>query len=192
MKASEEYLRQAVGDGVTGPAGSGAAAPGLVLRQGYEPGLLGRVAELHGRYYAGAWGSGVPFESLIAREFGEFLEGYDEGHDLVLSAHRDGRLIGAIAIYGRRQLPEGVQLRFFIVDSACHGCGAGKALLAQSLAWCRERRVGKVFLWTVDGLPASRRLYEKAGFRVTERVPDDRYTVVRDNLRLELDLTAAG
>ena len=34
------------------------------------------------------------------------------------------------------------------------------------------------------------RCYEKAGFRVTERVPDDRYTVHRDNLRFELDLSS--
>ncbi|KHK03244.1 GNAT family N-acetyltransferase [Desulfovibrio sp. TomC] len=158
------------------------------IHRGYLPGVIGRAAELHGRYYAEAWGSGAPFESLIAREFGEFMEGYDERFDLLLSANQDGRCIGTIAIYGRRRLPEGAQLRFFIVDPDCHGCGAGKALLAEALAWCREQGLAKVFLWTVDGLPASRRLYEKAGFRVTERVPDDRYTVLRDNLRLELEL----
>ncbi|MFP5260055.1 MAG: N-acetyltransferase family protein [Acidobacteriota bacterium] len=163
---------------------------GVVIRRGYEPGLIGRVAELHGCYYADAWGSGAPFEALVAREFAEFLEGYDPRHDLVLTANREGRCIGSISIYGRRQLAEGAQLRFFIVDPACHGCGAGKALLAQALQWCREQQIPRVFLWTVDGLPASRRLYEKAGFRVTERVPDDRYTIVRDNLRLELDLRA--
>ena len=166
------------------------AGPGLTIRRGYVPGLIGRVAELHGSYYAAAWGAGAPFEALVAREFGEFIEGSDDRHDLALSAFRDERLIGAISVVGRRLLPQGAQLRFFIVDPACHGCGAGKALLAQALAWCREQKLPRVFLWTVDGLPASRRLYEKAGFRVTERAPDDRYTVLRDNLRLELDLEA--
>ena len=165
------------------------AGSGVTIHRGYVPGLIGRVAELHGCYYAAAWGAGAPFEALIAREFGEFIEGYDDRHDLALSAFRDRRLIGSISVFGRRLLPEGAQLRFFIVDPACCGCGVGKALLAQALAWCREQRFPRVFLWTVDGLPASRRLYEKAGFRVTERVPDDRYTVVRDNLRLELDLS---
>ncbi len=162
---------------------------GLEIRRGYEPGLIGRVSELHGRYYAAAWGSGAPFEILIAREFSEFIAHYDPEKDLVLSAHIDGVLVGSISIIGRHPGPDGVQLRFFLVDPAYHGRGAGKALLSAALEWCRERGFPKIFLWTVDELPQSRGLYEKAGFRVTERCPDDRYTVHRDNLKMELTLT---
>jgi GNAT superfamily N-acetyltransferase len=97
-------------------------------------------------------------------------------------------LVGSISILGQNPGPDGVQLRFFIVDPVYHGRGAGKALLSTSLEWCRERRFHKIFLWTVDQLPQSRGLYEKAGFRVTERCPDDRYTVHRDNLKMELTL----
>ena len=161
--------------------------PGEVLiRHGYQPGLVGWVAELHGRYYAEVWGAGAPFEMQMAREFSDFMEGYDPRYDCVLSAFVGKTLIGSITVYGRRLLPEGPQLRFFIVDPQWHGRGAGKALLAEALAFCRDRRFPGVFLWTVDGLPASRRMYEKAGFCVTERVPDDRYPVMRDNLRMEL------
>jgi GNAT superfamily N-acetyltransferase len=125
---------------------------------------------------------------LIAREFSDFIEHYDPRKDLVLSAHIDGVLVGSISILGQNPGPDGVQLRFFIVDPAYHGRGAGKALLSTALAWCRERRFSKIFLWTVDDLPQSRGLYEKAGFKVTERCPDDRYTVHRDNLKMELTL----
>jgi GNAT superfamily N-acetyltransferase len=158
------------------------------IHRGYEPGLIGRVGELHGRYYAQAWGSGAPFEMLITREFCEFIEHYDPERDLVLSAHIDGVMAGSISMLGQHSGPDVVQLRFFIVDPAYHGRGAGKALLAGALAWCRERGFRKVFLWTVDGLPQSYGLYEKAGFLVTERTPDDRYTVLRDNLKMELTL----
>lgn len=160
----------------------------IEIHRGYEPGLIGRVGELHGRYYATAWGSGAPFELLITREFCDFIEHYDPEKDLVLSAHIDGVLVGSISILGQNPGPDGVQLRFFIVDPVYHGRGAGKALLSTSLEWCRERRFHKIFLWTVDQLPQSRGLYEKAGFRVTERCPDDRYTVHRDNLKMELTL----
>ncbi len=107
---------------------------GLEIRRGYEPGLIGRVSELHGRYYAAAWGSGAPFEILIAREFSEFIAHYDPEKDLVLSAHIDGVLVGSISIIGRHPGPDGVQLRFFLVDPAYHGRGAGKALLSAALS----------------------------------------------------------
>jgi GNAT superfamily N-acetyltransferase len=164
------------------------AQPNIEIHRGYEPGLIGRVAELHGRYYATAWGSGAPFELLMAREFCDFIEHYDPEKDLVLSSHISGVLVGSISILGQNPGPDGVQLRFFLVDPAYHGRGAGKALLYPALAWCRERGFRKIFLWTVDHLPQSRGLYEKVGFRVTERCPDDRYTVHRDNLKMELTL----
>lgn len=160
----------------------------MEIHQGYEPGLIGRVGELHGRYYAMAWNSGAPFEILIVREFCDFIEGYDPEKDLVLSAHIEGVMAGSISILGRNPGPDGVQLRFFLVDPPCHGLGIGKALLRQALAWCRERGFLNIFLWTVDNLPQSRGLYQEFGFRVVERCPDDRYTVHHDNLKMSLKL----
>jgi GNAT superfamily N-acetyltransferase len=160
----------------------------LEIHRGYEPGLIGRVGELHGRYYAQAWGSGAPFELMMTREFCDFIEHYDPEKDLVLSAHIGGVMVGSISMLGRNAGADGVQLRFFLVDPAYQGHGAGKALLSAALEWCRERGFQKIFLWTVDQLPQSRGLYEKAGFRVTERCPDDRYTVLRDNLKMELSM----
>lgn len=159
------------------------------IRSGYVPGLVGRVGELHGRYYASAWGSGAPFEIMMTRELCDFIELYDAEKDLVLSAHMNGFLVGSISMLGRKLNPDTVQLRFFLVDPQYQGHGVGKALFSAALAWCRERGYRKIFLWTVDNLPQSRSLYEKAGFRVTERCPDNRYTVLRDNLKMELLLS---
>lgn len=161
----------------------------LEIHRGYEPGLIGRVGELHGRYYAGAWGSGAPFEIMMTREFCDFIERYDPEKDLVLSAHIGGALIGSISILGQNPGADGVQLRFFLVDPAYQGRGAGKVLLSEALDWCRGSGFRKIFLWTVDHLEQSRGLYEKVGFRVTERCTDDRYTVQRDNLKMELSLS---
>ncbi len=167
-----------------------ASGEAVAIRPGYEPGIVGRVGELHGRYYARVWGAGAPFEILATRDMCAFIEGYDPARDLMLGAYAGERLVGSVAVIGRSMGPDGAQLRFFIVDPDWHGRGVGKALLARALAWCREQGLAKVFLWTVDGLPASRRLYEKAGFRIVERVPDARYTVLRDNLKMVLELSA--
>ena len=155
------------------------------LRRGYEPGLIGRVAELHGRYYAVAWGVGAAFEIMMARDLCDFIEHYDPRRDLVLSAFVGEVLIGSISILGEKAGAEGAQLRFFLVDPLYQGRGAGKALLQGALQWCRERGFHKIFLWTVDHLPQSRQLYEKAGFRVTMRCADDRYSAPLESLRME-------
>jgi GNAT superfamily N-acetyltransferase len=166
---------------------SDATAP-IVLRSGYEPGLIGRIGELHGRYYAAAWGSGAAFEMQMLRGVCDFMDAHDPRTHLLLTAHAGGTVIGSAAVQCVPD-PRRAQLRFVIVDPAWHGRGAGRALLEAALAWCRARGVETCFLWTVEGLPASRTMYERAGFRVVERVEDARHTVPRTSIRMELELS---
>jgi len=162
----------------------------IVVRSGYEPGVLGRIGELHGRYYATAWGSGAAFEMQVLRGLCDFIEAYDPRTHVLLTAHAGDVLIGSAAVLA---FPESgrAQLRYVIVDPAWQGRGAGRALLQAALAWCHERGVATCFLWTVEGLPASRAMYERAGFRVVERVDDARHTVPRTSVRMELPLATA-
>lgn len=160
----------------------------LTLRFGYEPGAIGRIGELHGRYYAEVWKSGAPFEILMLRELCEFVEHYDDRRDLLVTAHRAGELIGSLAVIGGAVRPEQAQWRFVIVAPQHQGIGAGRAMVQHALNWCRERGFIHLFLWTVEGLPASRTLYESVGFRVVERVRDARYSVPHENLKMELRL----
>jgi GNAT superfamily N-acetyltransferase len=165
------------------------APASIELRRGYDPGLIGRVGELHGRYYADAWGVGAAFEIMMIRDLCDFIEHCDPNRDIILSAFLEGILMGSISILGEKAEGEGAQLRFFIVDPKYHGLGAGKALLHSALDWCRARGYSRVFLWTVDHLSQSRQLYEKAGFRVTTRWTDDRYSAPLESLRMECSLT---
>jgi GNAT superfamily N-acetyltransferase len=75
-----------------------------------------------------------------------------------------------------------------IVDEAFHGRGIGKRLLERALSFCRQAGYHSVFLWTVEGLPQSFALYERAGFHVVERTPDERYGLPRVHLELEMAL----
>ena len=165
--------------------------PTIVLRSGYEPGVIGRIGELHGRYYAAAWGSGAAFEIQMLRALCAFVEEYDPLTHVLLTAHAGGVLIGSAAVI-RFQENRRAQLRWVIVDPAWQGRGAGRALLQSALDWCRERGVEICFLWTVEGLPTSRAMYERAGFRVVERVEDARYSVPRTSIRMELTLWPAA
>lgn len=47
------------------------------------------------------------------------------------------------------------------------GRGWGGRLLRTAVDWCRERRIGSIVLWPTD---RSRPLYERFGFRATDRV----------------------
>ncbi|MBD2465054.1 GNAT family N-acetyltransferase [Oscillatoria sp. FACHB-1407] len=156
--------------------------------EGYRPGCIGRIVELHGSYYYRAWGVGAVFEMLMAQELCEFCEHYDAEHDLLLTASVGDRLIGSIAIQGSRDTTHTARLRWFIVEEGYHGRGIGRVLLERSLNFCRERGFHKVYLWTVDELPRSRHLYEKVGFCVVEQGIDSRYGTTLLSLKMELNL----
>jgi GNAT superfamily N-acetyltransferase len=88
-------------------------------------------------------------------------------------------------VEGSQREQPGARLRWVIVEPAYHGRGIGKELLRRALAFCAGAGFSRVFLWTVEGLPESLALYQKAGFRVVDRFPDDRYSVPGVNLLLE-------
>jgi GNAT superfamily N-acetyltransferase len=161
----------------------------IAIRTGYRPGVIGRIGELHGRYYAEAWGSGAAFEIQMIRALCAFFE-EDRGDRVFFTAHAGERLIGSLAVQPVE--PGRAQLRFVIVDPDYQGRRAGRAMLDAALAWSREHGMATLFLWTVEGLPASRTMYERAGFRVVERVDDARYSVPLTSIRMELAMAATG
>ncbi len=160
----------------------------VTFMEGFRPGYLGRIAQMHGEYYAGALGTGAELEGLMARELAQFRDGYDPARDLLLTAHVEGVLAGCVALDGGQTEHPGVRLRWFLLDAAYQGRGIGSALLRRVLDARQAHGSGQVWLWTVEGLPQALHLYEKAGFRVVERFPDERYTVPLVNLRMEKDL----
>ncbi|MCF8104401.1 MAG: GNAT family N-acetyltransferase [Desulfohalobiaceae bacterium] len=139
------------------------------IRKGYRPGAIGRVVELHGRYYHQNWNFGLFFEGKVARDLSEFMDRYDEGRDGFWIADRNGRLEGSIAIDGVQAREQGAHLRWFIVSAALQGQGLGNRLLDEAMAFCKNMGYGRVYLWTFEGLQAARHLYEKAGFKLKEQ-----------------------
>ena len=146
---------------------------GWRLEPGWVPGAIGDIAALHARHYAASHGFGAVFEAKVARELGEFLARLDPARDLfraVLAA--DGQVLGSIALDGGEAgLPPGTaHLRWFILDAALRGSGLGRRLLAETLDHARAAGFGRVYLWTLAGLPAAERLYAEAGFGLEEEI----------------------
>lgn len=167
------------------------AGEGITYCEGFEPGYLGRIAQMHGEYYAKVWGSGPGFEAQMARELCDFCDHYDSAQDLLLTAHHDGKLIGSIAVVGTQsERPGEARVRWVLLDEGYHGRGIGRTLLNRALEFCRAKGFPGVYLWTVTGLPASLHLYESAGFRIVERHVASHYTIEQNHIRLELPLHA--
>ena len=136
----------------------------------YRPGALGRIAELHGRYYGEVWGFDRRFEIEVATELADFLTHYDAKRDGLWLALHEGEVVGSIVIDGRGA--EGARLRWFIVEPGHQAGGLGGALLDRALAFCRDRGFARVRLATFAGLDRARRLYEARGFRLVREYDD--------------------
>jgi GNAT superfamily N-acetyltransferase len=136
----------------------------VAITQGYAPGALGRVTELHGTYYSQYWNLGLFFEAKAAIEMADFLKNYDPARESFWLAWQDDKIIGSVTIVGPRGTETSARLRWFILDPAYQGLGVGKTLLKAALDFCRANRFERVYLTTFAGLDSARHLYEQNGF----------------------------
>jgi GNAT superfamily N-acetyltransferase len=150
------------------------------LVEGYVPGCIGRIAELHAGYYGREHGFGVAFEAKVARELAEFCVHYRQGRDGLWLAMDGDRVQGSVAIDGSQAATRGAHLRWFITSDAVRGKGAGSALLRAALSFADSRGYKRIHLWTFAGLDAARHLYEKHGFTLVQESPGQQWGKVVD------------
>jgi len=147
---------------------------GDVTIDGYRPGVLAQSIALHMTYYAPVWNFGLAFETLLAREMGEFLDRWDPNRDLFLAAYGPGGdLVGTITIDGMDADRHGAHLRWFIVSDAMRGTGLGSKLMAAAVAFLEKNGCRRCYLTTFKGLDAARALYERHGFLLTDEEDAD-------------------
>jgi GNAT superfamily N-acetyltransferase len=150
---------------------TGPQPPACDIHQGYRPGLIGRITEMHALYYARAAGFGLPFEVVVSGGLTEFAGRLDRPMNALWSAVAGDRVLGSIAIDGEDLGGGLAHLRWFIVDDALRGNGAGKRLLRAALDFVDARGFQACHLWTFAGLAAARHLYESHGFVLAEERP---------------------
>jgi DNA-binding MarR family transcriptional regulator/GNAT superfamily N-acetyltransferase len=141
-------------------------APNVQIVEGYQPGCIGDVASLHGRYYAAHSGFGAHFEKLVATGLAEFAESLPDPSKELWLVVDNGRTLASLAIDGNPKTRV-AHLRWFIVDDSLRGSGIGRQLMTRAMAFVDER-FDETYLWTFKGLDAARHLYEAFGFRLAE------------------------
>lgn len=138
----------------------------IIITEGYRPGLVGRVTEMHATFYSQYSGFGQFFESKVAAGMAEFVSRLDKPCNKVWVAMLNERIIGSISIDGEDLGNNQAHLRWFILDDGCRGAGVGRQLLAKAVAFCESTGFDATQLWTFKRLDAARRLYEEAGFEL--------------------------
>jgi GNAT superfamily N-acetyltransferase len=156
------------------------------IRHELQPGDLGMVVHLHGVIYAREYGLDTSFEPYVAKPLVDCVL---DGTGRVWIAGDADRVVGSIAMV---DAGEGVgQLRWFLLVPEVRGSGLGRRLLDAALDYGRERGFARVFLWTFADLEGARRLYERAGFRLSETKTGVAWGAERTQLRMEMELLPA-
>lgn len=151
------------------------AAGRIKIITGYQPGMIGRITEMHGSYYAREHQFGAFFEAKVAAGLAEFSSRLDKPDNQIWLATLDDRVVGAVAIDGEDLGNNDAHLRWFILDDGCRGSGVGRKLMAAAMAFCDARAFAAVHLWTFNKLTAARKLYESFGFVLSKEWQGDQW-----------------
>ncbi|WP_321507529.1 GNAT family N-acetyltransferase [uncultured Methanoregula sp.] len=95
-----------------------------------------------------------------------FVKYFDPERDCMYILENEGVPSGCVAIAHMGTAT--AQLRFFFLEPAMRGRGAGHLLMDMAMSFCKERYYERVFLWTFSTLMAARHLYRSRGFRITD------------------------
>ena len=143
--------------------------------KGYRAGMIGRITEMHGSYYAREHQFGYVFESKVAAGLAEFSGRLERPCNEIWLAIQNDRIVGSVAIDGQDLGNNEAHLRWFILDDGCRGNGVGKKLISAAMKFCDEKEFSAVQLWTFNKLTAARRLYESFGFELTKEWQGDQW-----------------
>lgn len=141
------------------------------IRQG-RTGDLGLCFQRQVTAYKEEFGFTNVFETYFSEGLPVFLKEFDPQRDRLWVAETDGVPVGWVAIHHTDEEPGRAKLRWFFVDREARGHGLGGRLVRTAVDFSRDAGYHGVFLWTVDILDSARRLYERAGFTLTEETDD--------------------
>jgi GNAT superfamily N-acetyltransferase len=153
------------------------------IRHELRPGDLGMVIHLHGVHYAREYGLDTTFEPYVAKPLADFVLA---GAGRLWIAEENGRIVGSIAVVDADN-GEG-QLRWFLLAPEARGTGLGRRMLETALTYCWARGMHRVFLWSFAQLDGALRLYERAGFQITETNKTLLWGAERTEVRMDLEI----
>lgn len=157
----------------------------IKIRTGLRPGDLGYIAYLHGKIYDEECGYGRGFESYVLEGLAVFLREYDPSKDRVWICEDGNKIVGFLSGVYR---DHAVQLRYFILSPEYRGHGLGKKLMQSFMAYMKEIKCPRAYLWTTREQETAIALYERFGFRLSEEVPSESFDKPLVEQRYDMEL----
>ena len=148
-----------------------------VILRPHRIGDIGWMIHRQGILYNRQFGWNIGFESLIASIYNEFQEAPASPPKNLWVAEQNGSIVGSIFVMPSDGLPGSAQLRMLYVEPSARGQGIGAVLVAQAVNFARDNGYQRMRLWTHTIQESARRVYDAAGFKVVEAIPEDNFGV---------------